>query len=69
MFAWLMKAVAMIDASKPKSAGDELKIKVDLSKPRLYDPVSELAIHLRRSLLILFFLLRRNLCLWAANDS
>ena len=43
--AWLMKAVAMIDASKPISAGDELKIKVDLSKARLYDPVSELAIN------------------------
>ncbi len=45
MSAWLMKAVAMIDASKPVSAWDELKIKVDLSKARLYDPVSELAIN------------------------
>lgn len=45
MSAWLMKAVAMIDASKPVLAGDELKIKVDLSKPRLYDPVSELTIN------------------------
>lgn len=43
--AWLMKAVAMIDASKPISAGDELKIKVDLSKARMYDSVSELAIN------------------------
>lgn len=39
------KAVPRIDASKPVSAGDELKIKVDLLKARLYDPVSELAIN------------------------
>ena len=39
------QTVARIDASKPVSAGDELKIKVDLSKSRLYDPVSELAIN------------------------
>ena len=37
--------VTRIDASKPVSAGDELKIKVDLLKARLYDPVSELAIN------------------------
>ena len=42
---WLMKAVAMIDASKPVSAGDELKITADLSKARLYDSVSKLAIN------------------------
>ena len=39
------QAVPRIDATKPVSAGDELKIKVDLLKARLYDPVSELAIN------------------------
>lgn len=45
MYAWVMKAAARIAALKPVSAGDELRIKDDLSKARLYDPVSELAIN------------------------
>ena len=39
------QAVPRIDATKPVSAADELKIKVDPLKARLYDPVSDLAIN------------------------